>query len=356
MRFAALLPLLAGAVSAWQSAVPLARHGTALRRAAVHAKEEEVVFTFGDADDMSDSTATAIMGEERELTEREKEIARLRAAEKFIQKATGNAKCNTCGYKYKWEEGAPGIPKRTPFELVPDSWSCPNCKSPKAFFAAETIEIAGFEDNQKYGFGTNTWTESQKSTAIFGGLAAFFALFISGYALVSQHSALSISHDPLPSRHALPMPQPLLTRRYGPVVRSRRTDSDLGRSATAMAARSGDGESCALLLMSFLACGRSPAVCGKVPRTIMPCACDALFCFCRPSSPKPKCAGGCPADIEAVCAAWIRGQIFCMSRDLVFIIHVAVRLNERQHPCMQISFTANVHIPFANVPGRASRP
>ena len=199
MRFFAQL-LLAGAVSAWQSAVPLARHGTALRRAAVHAKEEEVVFTFGDADDMSDSTATAIMGEERELTEREKEIARLRAAEKFIQKATGNAKCNTCGYKYKWEEGAPGIPKRTPFELVPDSWSCPNCKSPKAFFAAETIEIAGFEDNQKYGFGTNTWTESQKSTAIFGGLAAFFALFISGYALVSLHSASSISHDPIPSR------------------------------------------------------------------------------------------------------------------------------------------------------------
>ncbi len=137
---------------------------------------------------------------------------------------------------------------------------------------------------------------------------------------------------------------------------SRRTDSDLGRSATAMAARSGDGESCALLQISFLACGRSPAVCGKVPRTIMPCACDALFCFCRPSSPKPKCAGGCPADIEAVCAAWIRGQIFCISRDLVFIIHVAERLNERQHPCMQISFTANVHIPFANVPGRASRP
>ena len=108
-----------------------------------------------------------------------------------------------------------------------------------------------------------------------------------------------------------------------------------------MAARSGDGESCALLLMSLLA-----FVCGKVPRAFMPCACDALFCFCRPSSPKPKCAGGCPADIEAVCAAWIRGQIFCISRDLVFIIHVAVRLNERQHPCMQISFTANVYNNF----------
>ena len=38
-------------------------------------------------------------------------------------------------------------------------------------------------DNQAYGFGTNTWTESQKSTAIFGGLAAFFALLLGGYAL-----------------------------------------------------------------------------------------------------------------------------------------------------------------------------
>ena len=45
------------------------------------------------------------------------------------------------------------------------------------------IEIAGFEDNQAYGLGTNTWTEAQKSNAIFGGLAAFFVLFMGGYAL-----------------------------------------------------------------------------------------------------------------------------------------------------------------------------
>ena len=44
-------------------------------------------------------------------------------------------------------------------------------------------EIAGFADNQAYGFGTNTWTESQKSTAIYGGLGLFFLLFIGGYAL-----------------------------------------------------------------------------------------------------------------------------------------------------------------------------
>merc|ERR1719271_1464360 len=86
------------------------------------------------------------------------------------------ARCRTCSYVYKWEEGAPGLPKKTPFNIVPDSWACPTCKSPKAFFDPEQIEIAGFADNQAYGIGTNTWTEAQKSNAIFGGLAAFFIL------------------------------------------------------------------------------------------------------------------------------------------------------------------------------------
>merc|ERR1712070_990557 len=112
------------------------------------------------------------------LTEKEKEIARLRAAEKFMMKDTGDAECGTCGYKYRWEEGAPMVPKKTPWELVPDSFSCPNCKSPKAFFKPIQVEIAGFADNQAYGLGTNTWTESQKSTAIFGGFAFFFALLL----------------------------------------------------------------------------------------------------------------------------------------------------------------------------------
>ena len=75
------------------------------------------------------------------------------------------------------------MPAKTPFDLIPDSFTCPNCKSPKAFFDAEKIEIAGFADNQAYGFGTNTWTEGQKSNAIFGGFAFFFLLLIGGYAM-----------------------------------------------------------------------------------------------------------------------------------------------------------------------------
>ena len=187
----ALLVSLAATVSAWGVVAPspASRAVASLKRTShvVHMKDEEISFSFGDAADISTETMEAMVDEEREMTDKEKEIARLRAAEKFMKKDTGNAMCQTCGYKYKWEEGVSSgssrIPAKTPWELVPESFACPNCRSPKAFFDAEQMEIAGFADNQAYGFGTNTWTESQKSTAIFGGLAAFAALLVGGYAL-----------------------------------------------------------------------------------------------------------------------------------------------------------------------------
>lgn len=159
--------------------VPAARRVRTL----VMAEDE---FNFGDANDVSVETAQAVVVEERELTEKEKEIARLRAAEKFMQKSTGDAKCSTCGYTYKMENGinerAFKVQRNTPFELLPDNFACPNCQSPKAFFNEITVEIAGFEENQNYGFG-NSFTESQKSNLIFGGLGGFFILFMAGYAL-----------------------------------------------------------------------------------------------------------------------------------------------------------------------------
>ena len=165
--------------------VPMAR--APLRPALTLRMAADDEFNFGDAAPVAAETAQALVEEERELTEREKEIARLRAAEKFMMKNTGDAICQTCNYKYQMAEGvqdrAYPIQRNTPFEIIPDSWTCPNCKSPKAFFTPVQIEIAGFEDNQAYGLGTNTWTEAQKSNAIFGGLAAFFVLFMGGYAL-----------------------------------------------------------------------------------------------------------------------------------------------------------------------------
>merc|ERR1719387_2764857 len=147
------------------------------------AEDEEVVFEFGDAGGVSAATDAAIE-EEVELTEQQKENNRLRAAEKFMLRDTGNAACTVCEYKYMMAEGAPGTaPRNTPFELLSDKWCCPTCDAPKPFFEAEQIEIAGFAENQNYGFGTNGMTESGKSNLIFGGLGACFVLLIAGYGL-----------------------------------------------------------------------------------------------------------------------------------------------------------------------------
>lgn len=106
---------------------------------------------------------------------------------------------------------APAVAKPgTMFEELEDSWRCPQCQSPKPYFSSQTLTIAGaeacaqapapssglsrllppppppppgFEENQQYGFGGNSMTESQKSNLIFGGLFVGFLLLMSGYLL-----------------------------------------------------------------------------------------------------------------------------------------------------------------------------
>lgn len=48
----------------------------------------------------------------------------------------GNWKCTTCDYIYVPEFGDPqgGIPPGTPFEELPDTWTCPDCGEPKSVF------------------------------------------------------------------------------------------------------------------------------------------------------------------------------------------------------------------------------
>jgi rubredoxin len=48
----------------------------------------------------------------------------------------GNWKCTVCDYVYVPEFGDPerGIPPGTPFEELPDSWTCPDCGKPKSAF------------------------------------------------------------------------------------------------------------------------------------------------------------------------------------------------------------------------------
>jgi len=48
-------------------------------------------------------------------------------------------KCSVCGYVYDPAQGDPdnGIPAETPFENLPDSWSCPICGATKDMFEPE---------------------------------------------------------------------------------------------------------------------------------------------------------------------------------------------------------------------------
>ena len=45
--------------------------------------------------------------------------------------------CDVCGYIYDPEKGDPdsGIAHGTPFEMIPDSWSCPLCGIGKDSFS-----------------------------------------------------------------------------------------------------------------------------------------------------------------------------------------------------------------------------
>lgn len=122
--------------------------------------------------------------EDPEITKQE-EMARLRAAEKFIEIDEGKYECTSCSYIYEPEKGDPrnSYAPGTQFEDLPDEYSCPVCRTPKRRFIAQKKIIAGFADNQTYGFGSNTLTGGQKNSLIFGALALCALLLLSGYGL-----------------------------------------------------------------------------------------------------------------------------------------------------------------------------
>lgn len=122
---------------------------------------------------------------ESEADRKKSQADRLRAAEKFMVIGSGEASCKGCGYEYKPENGDPEfpIPRGVKFQELPSEYYCPICGAPKDRFESRMKVVAGFAENQKFGLGTNSMTESQKSLLIYGALAIFFALFLLGYAL-----------------------------------------------------------------------------------------------------------------------------------------------------------------------------
>lgn len=75
------------------------------------------------------------------------------------------------------------MPPGMPFKGLPEDWRCPTCGAAKGFFESKSVEIAGFAENQKFGFGTNGLTAGQKGLLIWGSLGVLFLLFLSGYFL-----------------------------------------------------------------------------------------------------------------------------------------------------------------------------
>ena len=141
--------------------------------------------TSTDIDPMSESLVDI---ETMKQLEKAKRAQELREQEVFMKKSTGKHKCSNCDWEYDVLKGdsmmiGGQIKPNTEFVELPSNWRCPVCRASKDSFVELVEEIPGFEVNQGYGFGTNSWTAGQKNIAIFGGLALFFILFISGYAM-----------------------------------------------------------------------------------------------------------------------------------------------------------------------------
>ena len=97
--------------------------------------------------------------------------------------------CRACGHIYNPNKGdsTTKVIAGTPFSVLPETWKCPVCTAKKSAFSnIGTIgnsEVSGFKENQGYGFGVNTMTQSQKSLLIYGGLGLGILLFLSLYTL-----------------------------------------------------------------------------------------------------------------------------------------------------------------------------
>mmetsp|Transcript_3198 Transcript_3198/g.7019 ORF Transcript_3198/g.7019 Transcript_3198/m.7019 type:complete len:197 (-) Transcript_3198:271-861(-) len=124
----------------------------------------------------------------REMMEKQRRSQELREQEVFMKLSTGKHMCSNCDWEYDETKGdsmmiGGMIKPGTKFDELPADWRCPVCRASKDAFNEIVEEIPGFEVNQGYGFGTNSWTSGQKNLAVFGGLGAFFVLFLSGYAM-----------------------------------------------------------------------------------------------------------------------------------------------------------------------------
>ena len=167
-------------VNAFTAPRPMAVQKSSIR----FMSEEPTETTTSEIDPM----AEAMDSEQSQAMERARKADELRSQEVFMKKSTGKFACMNCDWVFDETKGdsmmiGGQIKPGTPFTDLPSNWRCPVCRASKDSFREDMIEIPGFAVNQGYGFGTNGMTAGQKNGLVFGGLAAFFVLFIGGYAL-----------------------------------------------------------------------------------------------------------------------------------------------------------------------------
>ncbi|CAJ1949426.1 unnamed protein product [Cylindrotheca closterium] len=150
--------------------------------------EEPTTSEVAEPADPMDAAMEEVNEGTREQLEKMKRAQELREQEVFMKKSTGKHICTNCDWEYDETKGdsmmiGGMIKPDTPFAELPTDWRCPVCRASKDAFQEVVEEIPGFEVNQGYGFGSNSWTAGQKNLAVFGGLGFFFLLFLSGYAM-----------------------------------------------------------------------------------------------------------------------------------------------------------------------------
>ena len=143
--------------------------------------EDDTTDPMQQAEEELDADTLKLLAKQRRAQE-------LREQEVFMKKSTGVFKCSNCDWEFDETKGDSNmiggmVKPGTKFEDLASNWRCPVCRASKDSFVEVVEEIPGFEVNQGYGFGTNSWSAGQKNLAIFGGLGIFFVLFLSGYAM-----------------------------------------------------------------------------------------------------------------------------------------------------------------------------
>ena len=103
--------------------------------------------------------------------------------ESFMVVGADDFECRSCQYVYDPEKGdaVSGIAPGVKFQDLPEDYTCPTCGAGKLQFSSKGKVIAGFSQNQQYGFGGNSLDGGQKNLLIWSSFAVFFLLFMSGY-------------------------------------------------------------------------------------------------------------------------------------------------------------------------------